>query len=149
METSQVKNWAAAASLENVDLICAEMTVWLEERELYRELFALEILAREALNNAVFHGNRSDPSKKVQAEIKHDAESVSIKVSDEGPGFNWRECLKKEEVNDNRENGRGLTLYQLYADKVEFNESGNEVILIRLVNSRKPSKSFQDIREGK
>ena len=131
MSPVQIKTWAMYASLENADHICTDLSAWMTELNLSRHIFSLELLAREALNNAIIHGSQMDPAKKIYAELLCDENSLQLTVRDEGSGFNWRGTLQKDMVADNKENGRGLKLYQLYADQVEFNEIGNQVILTR------------------
>ena len=41
----------------------------------------------EAVNNAIVHGNKSDPGKRVDIEIAYKSNKLSIKVTDEGNGF--------------------------------------------------------------
>ena len=53
--------------------------------------FAVELVAREALNNAVIHGNAGDEKKRVTFELRCGKEKwVRLSVSDQGPGFRWR-----------------------------------------------------------
>lgn len=131
----QIKTWAMYASLENVDHICADISAWMLELNLAEHIFSLEILAREALNNAVIHGSQMDPVKRIYVELLCDEQSLRLKVRDDGPGFNWKAVLEREIVDDAKESGRGLKLYQYYADPVEFNESGNQIILTRKLKS--------------
>jgi serine/threonine-protein kinase RsbW len=131
----QIKTWAMNASLENVDHICADISAWMMELNLSEHVFSLEILAREALNNAVIHGSHMDAARKIYAELLCDGQALSLMVRDDGPGFNWQAVLQREIVDDHKESGRGIKLYQYYADPVEFNESGNQVILTRKLKS--------------
>ena len=118
-------------SLASVDHICADISAWMMDLNLSEHIFSLEILAREALNNAVIHGSQMDSDRKIYAELLCDEQVLKLKVRDDGPGFNWQAILQREIVDDHKESGRGLKLYQYYADPVEFNESGNQVILTR------------------
>ena len=45
---------------------------------------------REAVNNAVLHGNKKDPSKFIEVEFDADENEFVMKVWDEGPGFDDR-----------------------------------------------------------
>lgn len=130
MNHIQIKTWNVFASLENVDLICADISAWMMELNLSGHIFALELLVREALNNAIIHGSLMNLEKKVFAELQCDRNALCFKVRDDGAGFDWQAVLKRI-IDENRENGRGLKLYQLYADQVEFNERGNQVTLTR------------------
>ncbi|MEZ4891471.1 MAG: ATP-binding protein [Saprospiraceae bacterium] len=41
----------------------------------------------EAVTNAILHGNGSDEAKHVSISCQHEKDSISVLVSDEGPGF--------------------------------------------------------------
>ena len=47
----------------------------------------VEIALREALANAIIHGNREDPRKHVHVNCRREPDEVSIAVKDEGKGF--------------------------------------------------------------
>jgi serine/threonine-protein kinase RsbW len=86
------------------------------------------VCTMEAVNNAIMHGNRSNPEKVVDIELSFESNELHIKVTDEGTGF------KPEKVPDpttpeNIEelNGRGIYLIKHLADNIEFNERGNSV----------------------
>lgn len=82
----------------------------------------------EAATNAIVHGNKEDPSKKVYISATLDSSSLLISVVDEGPGFDpekVRNPLKEENLL--KEGGRGLYLIKEYADNLSFNEKGNEL----------------------
>ncbi|HSU66814.1 MAG TPA: ATP-binding protein, partial [Tepidisphaeraceae bacterium] len=49
--------------------------------------FAINLALEEALTNAIRHGNRLDPRKKVYVEAKVSRRQAEIIVEDEGPGF--------------------------------------------------------------
>lgn len=143
MAPAQIKTWSIFASLENADFICSDISTWLMELNISSHLFSIELLAREALNNAIIHGCQMNPAGKIYAELQHDENALRLKIRDDGAGFNWRESLQEDTADDEVENGRGLKLYRLYADQVEFNDSGNQVTLTRLLKSGIPFESFQ------
>ena len=149
MSSLQMRTWIVSADLVNVNLICSDISIWLVERNLTGHLFPLELLAREALNNAIIHGCQTNPAMQVYAELECDENTLSLTIRDEGIGFDWQGALQDNVFDDDRENGRGLKLYRLYADRVEFNDRGNQVILIRSLRNRTLFKSFQEKSEGK
>lgn len=51
--------------------------------------------------------------------------ALEVVVEDSGPGFDWQGWLLAEEPEQPRPYGRGLTLIQALALKVDFNEKGN------------------------
>ena len=96
------------------------------------DIFAIHLTLEEAFLNAVKHGNKMDPTKKITVEYSVDADKVEISIKDQGPGF------KPDTVEDPRfgENlfkpgGRGLLLMNSYMDMVKYNPEGNCVYMIR------------------
>ncbi len=90
--------------------------------------FAVELLARESLNNAVTHVNRSFADKKMRLDLRVGRKWVRLQVADEGPGFDWREARRRHCRLDS-ESGRGLTICARYAERIRFNRSGNQITL--------------------
>jgi serine/threonine-protein kinase RsbW len=89
------------------------------------------VSAMEAVNNAITHGNKSDPGKYVDIEIAYDSDFLRISVTDEGPGFK-PENVPDPTIPENIEalNGRGIYLMSHLADKIEYSEKGNSVTMI-------------------
>lgn len=86
------------------------------------------VAALEAVNNAVTHGNRSDPNKIVDVEIAFEDNDINITVTDEGEGFN-PDSIPDPTMPENIEelSGRGVFLMTKLADSIKFNEKGNSV----------------------
>lgn len=84
----------------------------------------------EAVNNAIIHGNRSDPSKAVVLNISYEKDELKIKVIDEGIGFVPEE-VPDPTSGENVEslNGRGVFLISKLADRVRYNRKGNSVTM--------------------
>jgi serine/threonine-protein kinase RsbW len=85
----------------------------------------------EAVNNAILHGNKSDPEKYVRIEIAYNSNELKIKVTDEGQGFN-PDKVRDPTLPENIEepNGRGVFLMARLADKIKFSKKGNTVTMI-------------------
>ncbi len=88
------------------------------------------VAALEAVNNAVTHGNRSDPNKIVDVEIAFEDNGINITVTDEGEGFNPK-SIPDPTMPENIEelSGRGVFLMTKLADSIKFNEKGNSVTM--------------------
>ncbi len=125
------RDWKISASLANVNQICAELSDWLIGTGLADHLFPIQMLARESLNNAVLHGCGQDNSLLVDCKVYLDGKFLVLEVDDGGPGFNWQVEMEQEMVHNEKMHGRGLWIYHLYADRIEFNLSGNCVKLAR------------------
>jgi len=93
----------------------------------------LEIALREALSNAVIHGNEEDESKSIFVRCYGGAgKMLLILVRDEGVGF------EPSNVPDPRstdrlqlDHGRGLFLMRELMDHVEYRRRGSEVLLFK------------------
>jgi serine/threonine-protein kinase RsbW len=121
--------------LVEVDSFCQEVREMLTVEDLTSELFPIEMLLRESLNNAIIHGNSGDDSKKVQAEIRIGTKWIRLSVTDEGSGFKRRKP-KLDPPDPNADRGRGLAIYALYAERVSFNSRGNRVTFWRSIGNR-------------
>jgi serine/threonine-protein kinase RsbW len=90
---------------------------------------AVELALREALNNAVVHGNRLDAHKLVHVRCRCKVrEGISLIVSDQGQGFDPRTIPDPLTVeNLEAEHGRGIQLMKSAMDQVSFQERGTEV----------------------
>src|SRR5216684_5053855 len=90
---------------------------------------AVELALREALSNAVVHGNGMDAHKLVQIRCQCEfGKGVSIIVTDQGHGFDPRtvpDPLAVERLE--AEHGRGIHLMKLAMDEVSFERGGTEV----------------------
>lgn len=84
----------------------------------------------EAVNNAIYHGNKANPSKSIDIAFKSHPDRVSFSVKDEGPGFNYDNLPDPTNPeNIEKPNGRGVFLMRNLADKVYFEDNGSKVIL--------------------
>ena len=93
------------------------------------DLRDMELALREAVSNAVLHGNRLDPAKVVRVVCRCAlSEGISLIVRDEGKGFapdKVRNPLAVENLE--LSHGRGIHLMKLLMDEVHFEHSGTEV----------------------
>jgi serine/threonine-protein kinase RsbW len=85
----------------------------------------VEIALREALANAIIHGNYEDPRKHVYVRCRCEPDEVSIAVKDEGQGFDIKN-MADPTAPENIESvhGRGIYLMKALMDEVRFEEGG-------------------------
>ena len=95
-------------------------------------LFATRLALEEALVNAIKHGNKLDPRKRVIVEAKVTGERVEIEIEDEGPGFQ-RSSVPDPTAEENlcKCSGRGILLIEAYMNSVEWSQGGRRVRMIR------------------
>jgi serine/threonine-protein kinase RsbW len=84
----------------------------------------------EAAINAIVHGNKLDPNKKVIVNAEIDGRRSIWTITDEGEGFDYN-TLPDPTAPENIENltGRGVFIIKHLADQCIFNSKGNEVEL--------------------
>ncbi|MFI5181948.1 MAG: ATP-binding protein [Thermoanaerobaculia bacterium] len=88
---------------------------------------------REALANAIKHGNRQDPEKRVLLALGGDAHTLEIEVGDEGAGFapdDVADPLAPE--NQMKTSGRGIFYMRTFMDEVSFSRGQTGGTLLTL-----------------
>ena len=91
----------------------------------------IQIALREALANAVIHGNHQDPGKHVYVGCRGGTDEVSIVVRDEGQGFDPGDVPDPTAPeNIKSSHGRGIYLMKTLMDEVRF-ERGGTVVYMR------------------
>jgi serine/threonine-protein kinase RsbW len=94
------------------------------------DLFAVRMALEESISNAIRHGNKEDPAKRVAIECKLSPGRFWVQITDEGAGFEPSavpdcRCPDRLEVPG----GRGLTLMKAYMTSVEYNDCGNRITM--------------------
>jgi len=96
------------------------------------------IAMREALANAVTHGNHSNASKRVFVSYACETnETLSIAVRDEGDGFDPTHLLSPNEIREDQK--RGIFLIRSSVDEVQFRKNGTEIYM-RMSSRKKRSR---------
>jgi serine/threonine-protein kinase RsbW len=95
-------------------------------------VFAIRIALEEAMVNAIKHGNRLDPAKKVHVESRVTARRAEIAIEDEGPGFD-RAAIPDPTHDDNLHkcSGRGILLIEAYMDTAEWSRGGRRLRMVK------------------
>ncbi|MXV14714.1 ATP-binding protein [Hufsiella ginkgonis] len=84
----------------------------------------------EAVINAVIHGNKEDPYKKVFMNLEVQHKKLIITIADEGPGFDYHNIPDPTDPeNLEKLTGRGVFIIKQLADQCIFNGPGNELEL--------------------
>ena len=97
----------------------------------------VEIALREALANAVVHGNDEHPSAIVRIRCRcWPGKEISIIVTDQGKGFDFGKRAGDGLISDPlSEHGRGILLMKAYMDHVHFERGGSEVHMRKLLRT--------------
>jgi serine/threonine-protein kinase RsbW len=99
----------------------------------HEHLQRVELALREALVNAVVHGNRQDPKKRVIVSCFCQPDrGMLVAVEDEGAGFDPRKVPDPTQAECVLEtHGRGLFLMRQLMDRVRISRSGRRVTLVK------------------
>ena len=83
--------------------------------------FGIDMAVREAVTNAVLHGNRQDDNKTVDVTLKSSPDAVEISVHDQGVGFNPEDVPDPTaEENILKASGRGIFFMRNFMDEVSW-----------------------------
>jgi serine/threonine-protein kinase RsbW len=123
-----------SSRFENIEMaqhLCSQL---LEGRDVPEETRHWILMAlREALANAIKHGNRQDTTKHVHLEMDIVADTLAISIRDEGSGFDpgaVGDPLSPE--NRLKTSGRGIFYMKTFMDDVRFERlpgGGMEILL--------------------
>lgn len=84
----------------------------------------------EAVNNAIVHGNESNPDKKVCIKINLLGSQFTIEVVDEGEGYSYHVLSDPTSTENLRnEHGRGVYIIRQLARELMIEDEGRKVII--------------------
>ncbi len=95
----------------------------------------LGLAVREAMVNAVVHGNKYSTEKKVKLVIQNSVDNLRVTIVDEGVGFEMKAVPDPLDTqNLMKTSGRGLLMMQTYVDELSVRKAaggGTEVIMVK------------------
>ncbi len=115
-------------NLRIVEKIIDDMSM---ELDLSDEIYGNVLVATmEATNNAIVHGNKLDPNKRVKVQFEKVEKNLIVKIVDQGRGFD-HDSVPDPTAPENIEkiNGRGIFLMQRLSDGIVFSDQGRIVEL--------------------
>jgi serine/threonine-protein kinase RsbW len=134
-ETGPIR-MSLSSRFENIEMaqhLCGKL---LEGWELNEETTHWILMAlREALANAIKHGNGQDMAKRVHLEMEVKDHTLRIRIRDEGTGFDpagVADPLAQE--NRFKTSGRGIFYMKTFMDEVRFSRvdgGGMEIVLTK------------------
>jgi serine/threonine-protein kinase RsbW len=96
--------------------------------------FGVDMAVREAVTNAVVHGNQEDDSKSVQVFFSCQGDRLEIEVLDQGQGFDPKSVPDPTDpANLMKTSGRGIFLIRNFMDEVEWLARPDGGTTIRMV----------------
>lgn len=120
---------------ENIELVQVVLDDSLRETAMDDDSrYWVGIALREALANAIKHGNKEDPSKQVEVELRIDEEQVIVLIQDQGEGFDPKRVENPlEPDNLLKPDGRGIFYMNRFMDEItyDFAPEGGTVVKLR------------------
>lgn len=110
--------------------------------------YSVGLSVREAVTNAIQHGNRGDSSKKVELRFQLLADRLMITVRDEGEGI--EESTLPDPLDPEnllKPGGRGIFFVRSFMDKVSFRahpDGGQEIVMEKLRGSKTQGEENDD-----
>lgn len=143
---------AIGSRFENIELVQVVLRDCLERLGLEEDSrHWVDVAVREALANAIKHGNEQNPSKQVHVDLAVEDNQLVIRVEDEGVGFDpahLGDPLAPENLL--RPNGRGIFYMKSFMDEIQYGSGpggGTMVTLRKRIPGPQPESS-QDQEEG-
>ena len=105
------------------------------------------LAVREALINAIVHGNRSNPSLEVEVILSASEKRLEARVVDGGRGFDPG-ATPDPTVGENRlrTSGRGLLLIRAFVDDVSFRFLKGRGMEVTLIKTHRPPRGADTSR---
>jgi serine/threonine-protein kinase RsbW len=123
------------SEFENIELIQAVLDESLQRLDFDEDSrYWIGIAVREAVANAIKHGNRQDPQKQVEVELFVEESHLVIRVRDQGEGFDpGRVANPLDPENLLKPDGRGIFYMNRFMDAIEydFGPEGGTVVTLR------------------
>jgi len=131
VQTSEMYTLQLPSKQESITLLENLIEEIADKHNLSEDTFANMMTSlSEAAINAIVHGNKLDPNKKVIINAEIEGRRIVWTITDEGEGFNYNN-LPDPTAPENIENltGRGVFIMKHLADQCIFNAKGNEIEL--------------------
>ncbi|MBN2429458.1 MAG: ATP-binding protein [Deltaproteobacteria bacterium] len=96
--------------------------------------YHINLVLTESIANAMLHGNQEDPEKEVHISISIHCGKLSIKVFDQGTGFDIS-TLSPPCIEELDEHGRGIFIIRSLMDEVSYRrlENGNVLEMVKFL----------------
>jgi len=124
--------------LESVEQAAVEAAKFAERNDFGDDVkFAIDMAVREAVANAVKHGNLLDETKAVEITFEDSSEGFEITVRDFGAGFEVEEVPDPTNPeNLLKANGRGILFMRSFMDAVEWSNHKQGGMIVKMLKKR-------------
>ena len=126
---------AIASRLENIELVQVAIESSLDMLDLgEKAAHRIGLAVREAVANAIKHGNREEADKRVEVNCTFEESQVLVRIEDEGDGFDPESLpdpLKAENLL--KPSGRGILFMNEFMDEIHytFRPGGGTIVTMK------------------
>ena len=133
--TQETTELRFASRIEAVAEAAAAVSEFLNRVGIGEEVaFGIDMAVREAVTNAVLHGNTLDSAKIAEVDLKKTSEQLEIHVSDQGKGFNPTEVADPTKPeNLLKTSGRGIFFMRNFMDEVNWTVNPRGGTTVRMI----------------
>ena len=117
-----MKQFNIQSDNKNIDVVAKFIYELCDEKHILNYEATISTPVLQAIENAIVHGNHSDPSKMVHVECDEIRGGLYFLVRDEGDGFDYSQY---GDIQD--EGGNGIFLMRSLSDRMEYLEGGRAV----------------------
>ena len=133
LETTELR---FPSRIEAVDEAAAAVAQFMNRLGIGEDIaFGVDMAVREAVTNAVIHGNKLDNAKEIGLKLRNTPEVFEISVHDQGSGFDPNEVPDPtKDENILKTSGRGVFFMRNFMDQVDWSvdpEGGTRVRMIK------------------
>ena len=90
--------------------------------------FVCELICREAIQNALEHGNRGVADRRIHVAVLVEEGLFQCRISDEGAGFSGFQPKEPGDERELREGGHGLAIIASYASSWHLDDGGRTIV---------------------
>jgi len=125
-----------SSKVENINLVEKLIDDICAKHEVNEDNYGNILIAiTEAVNNAIHHGNKSNPLAEVKVRFSVDDNELTFIVEDEGPGFDYDSLPDPTDPkNIEKPHGRGVFLMKNLSDDISFVDEGSTVKMVFNIN---------------
>jgi serine/threonine-protein kinase RsbW len=133
LETTELR---FPSRIEAVNEAAAAVSEFLQRLGIGEDIaFGVDMAVREAVTNAVIHGNKLDDAKVVAVKLRNTPQAFEISVHDQGSGFDPNDVPDPtKDENILRTSGRGIFFMRNFMDEVDWSRGpggGTDVRMIK------------------
>ncbi len=132
LETNELR---LPSRVSAADEVAAAVSEFLTRLGIAEEVaFGVDMAVREAVTNAVVHGNKLDEAKIVEVKLSNTPDAFEISVRDQGSGFN-PDAVPDPTKDENllKTSGRGIFFMRNFMDQVDWSTGPTGGTFVRMI----------------